>query len=63
MGYTYYQCVGLTHQEIGDLTFISISNQTAVMLLCEVAVRPFHELCNADYRADQGCASNGKRFG
>lgn len=40
--------------------FTSISNNTALMLLCEVAARPFHELKNADYYADKTCATNKK---
>ncbi|KAF7306447.1 Poly [ADP-ribose] polymerase [Mycena indigotica] len=38
-----------------------LSNGTGVMLLCEIAAKPFHELVSADYHADQGCKKNKKR--
>ncbi|KAF8525240.1 PARP-domain-containing protein [Hysterangium stoloniferum] len=37
--------------------YASLSNDIGLLLLCEAAVRPFHELENADYNADQGCKS------
>ncbi|KAJ7596840.1 poly polymerase catalytic domain-containing protein [Mycena floridula] len=41
--------------------FASMSNNMGVLLLCEVAAKPFHELTDADYHADQGCKAAGKR--
>ncbi|EIN11407.1 PARP-domain-containing protein [Punctularia strigosozonata HHB-11173 SS5] len=38
-----------------------LSGGIGVLLLCEVAAKPFHELVDADYNADQGCKANGKR--
>ncbi|RDB29175.1 Poly [ADP-ribose] polymerase 2 [Hypsizygus marmoreus] len=37
-----------------------LSGNTGLLLLCEVAARPFHELTDADYNADAGCKSNNK---
>uniref|UniRef100_A0ABQ0M6C5 Poly [ADP-ribose] polymerase n=1 Tax=Mycena chlorophos TaxID=658473 RepID=A0ABQ0M6C5_MYCCL len=37
-----------------------VSNGVGIMLLCEVAAKPFHELVSADYHADQGCKSAKK---
>lgn len=34
---------------------ISLSNGTGILLLCEAAVKPFNELENALYDADQEC--------
>lgn len=35
------------------------SNNIGILLLCEVAVKPYHELLNADYHADQTSKNNG----
>lgn len=32
-----------------------LSDNTGLLLLCEVAAKPFHELTDASYDADQGC--------
>ncbi|KAG6857651.1 hypothetical protein H0H87_010220 [Tephrocybe sp. NHM501043] len=37
-----------------------LSNNTGLLLLCEVAARPFHELTDASYNADKECKSNKK---
>ncbi|KAH9486025.1 Poly [ADP-ribose] polymerase 2 [Psilocybe cubensis] len=37
-----------------------LSNNTGLLLLCEVLVKPFHELTNASYHADQECKKAGK---
>ncbi|KAF7297838.1 Poly [ADP-ribose] polymerase [Mycena kentingensis (nom. inval.)] len=37
-----------------------LSHGTGIMLLCEVAAKPYHELVSADYHADQGCKKNKK---
>ncbi|KAG6837207.1 hypothetical protein H0H93_013075 [Arthromyces matolae] len=40
--------------------YAHLSNNTGLLLLCEVAVKPFHELTHASYNADQECKSNKK---
>ncbi|KJA17358.1 hypothetical protein HYPSUDRAFT_46567 [Hypholoma sublateritium FD-334 SS-4] len=37
-----------------------LSNGTGLLLLCEVAAKPFHELTSASYNADVECAKNQK---
>ncbi|KAG6814431.1 hypothetical protein H0H92_007434 [Tricholoma furcatifolium] len=37
-----------------------LSNGVGLLLLCEVAAKPFHELTNASYNADQECKANKK---
>ncbi|KAJ6574331.1 Poly polymerase [Mycena capillaripes] len=39
----------------------SLSNETGLLLLCEVAVGPIFEQQNSNYTADVDCASAGKR--
>ncbi|KAJ7071556.1 poly polymerase catalytic domain-containing protein [Mycena amicta] len=41
--------------------YAHLSHGTGVMLLCEVAAKPFHELVGSDYNADQGCKKAKKR--
>lgn len=44
-----------------NLTVISsLSDSVGLLLLCEVAARPFHEETNANYNADQACKDNKK---
>lgn len=38
-----------------------LSDGTGLMLLCEVAAKPFHELVHSDYSADVSCKNAGKR--
>ena len=38
-----------------------LSDGTGLMLLCEVAAKPFHELVHSDYNADASCKNAGKR--
>lgn len=38
-----------------------LSDGIGLMLLCEVAAKPFHELINSDYNADKSCKAAGKR--
>ncbi|KAI0697472.1 PARP-domain-containing protein [Cytidiella melzeri] len=38
-----------------------LSDRTGLLLLCEVAAKPFHELRFSDYNADKGCKAAGKR--
>ncbi|PPQ92485.1 LOW QUALITY PROTEIN: hypothetical protein CVT25_010430 [Psilocybe cyanescens] len=45
--------------EAYDLEF-SLSNGTGLLLLCEVAAKPFHELTNGSYNADEECKNAGK---
>ncbi|KAG6903003.1 hypothetical protein C0995_008576 [Termitomyces sp. Mi166 len=40
--------------------YAHLSNDTGLLLLCEVAVKPFHELTHASYYADQECKSKNK---
>ena len=35
--------------------YAHLSHNTGLLLLCEVAAKPFHELKDADYDADKGC--------
>ncbi|KAF5377298.1 hypothetical protein D9615_006389 [Tricholomella constricta] len=37
-----------------------LSNNTGLLLLCEVAAKPFHELTDAAYDADKQCKTNNK---
>ncbi|THU87772.1 PARP-domain-containing protein [Dendrothele bispora CBS 962.96] len=39
----------------------SMSGGIGILLLCEVAVKPFYELYNAEYNAAENCKQNGKR--
>lgn len=38
----------------------SLSDSVGLLLLCEVAAKPFHEETNANYNADQTCKDNKK---
>ncbi|SJL05268.1 related to poly polymerase [Armillaria ostoyae] len=38
-----------------------LSNNTGILLLCEVAAKPFYERNDAEYNADQTCKQNNKR--
>ncbi|KAG0699742.1 poly polymerase catalytic domain-containing protein [Suillus ampliporus] len=40
--------------------YASLSNQIGVLLLCEVAVKPFLEMNNANYNADEDCKKSKK---
>ena len=42
--------------------YAHLSDQTGLLLLCEVAAAPFYEKTGADYYADQGCKSAGARY-
>jgi hypothetical protein len=37
-----------------------LSNNTGLLLLCEVAAKPFYEQMNANYCADEHCKANQK---
>ena len=37
--------------------YAHLSNGTGLLLLCEVAAKPFYERTQAEYNADQGCKS------
>ncbi|KII86355.1 hypothetical protein PLICRDRAFT_164856 [Plicaturopsis crispa FD-325 SS-3] len=37
-----------------------MSDNTGLLLLCEVAAKPFHEEMNSNYNADQACKANKK---
>ena len=39
----------------------SLSNQTGLLLLCEVAAKPFNELLHSDYMAADKCKDNHKK--
>lgn len=39
---------------------LSLSNSTGLLLLCEVAAKPFHEEKNANYNADRDCKTKKK---
>ncbi|KAG7090733.1 hypothetical protein E1B28_009823 [Marasmius oreades] len=41
--------------------FPDYSNGIGILLLCEVAVKPFYERHDADYTANESCKRNGKR--
>lgn len=38
----------------------SMSNNIGILLLCEVAAKPFYEQTNANYNAAEECKRNGK---
>ena len=40
--------------------YSSLSNSTGLLLLCEVAAKPFHEENDANYDADRDCKANKK---
>jgi hypothetical protein len=40
----------------------SLSGSIGLLLLCEVAAKPFHEETNANYSADQTCKANKKLY-
>ncbi|KAG2142574.1 poly polymerase catalytic domain-containing protein [Suillus cothurnatus] len=40
--------------------YASLSNQIGVLLLCEVAVKPFLEMTNGNYNADEDCKKGKK---
>lgn len=40
----------------------SLSNRTGLLLLCEVAAKPFMEQLSANYNADQDCKREGKLY-
>ena len=37
-----------------------MSNNTAILLLCDVAAKPFFEQTGANYNASSECKQNGK---
>ncbi|KAF8484155.1 hypothetical protein JB92DRAFT_3031242, partial [Gautieria morchelliformis] len=39
----------IIHQKYG------LSDGVGLLLLCEAVVKPFHELVNSDFNADEGC--------
>lgn len=39
---------------------LSLSNSVGLLLLCEVAAKPFHEETYSNYNADQACKENLK---
>jgi len=43
-----------------QLLFAGLSNSTGLLLLCEVAAKPFHEENTANYDADRACKANKK---
>lgn len=40
----------------------SLSGSTGLLLLCEIAAKPFHEETYANYNADQTCKANKKLY-
>ena len=40
---------------------ISLSDNTGLLLLCEVLAKPFYEQHQANYNADQDCKKAGKK--
>ena len=42
------------------MLYSSLSNSIGVLILCEVAAKPFHEENNSNYGADQACKANKK---
>ncbi|KAK0506495.1 poly polymerase catalytic domain-containing protein [Armillaria luteobubalina] len=41
--------------------YSGLSNNTGILLLCEVVAKPFYERNDAEYNADQTCKQNNKR--
>jgi poly [ADP-ribose] polymerase len=41
--------------------YVHLSNGTGLLLLCEVAAKPFYERITAEYDADRNCKANNKR--
>ena len=41
--------------------YAHLSDQTGLLLLCEVAAAPFYERTMAEYNADVGCKAAGAR--
>lgn len=41
--------------------YAHLSDNTGLLLLCEVAAKPFYERVHAEYNADQGCKAAGAR--
>lgn len=44
------------------LSQTSLSDRTGVLLLCEVAVKPYLELTDAQYNADATCKASNKLY-
>ena len=42
--------------------YAHLSDNTGILLLCEVAAKPFYERVSAEYNADQSCKSAGARY-
>ena len=42
--------------------YAHLSDNTGLLLLCEVAAAPFYERTNAEYNADQGCKAAGAMY-
>ncbi|KAF5361683.1 hypothetical protein D9758_007389 [Tetrapyrgos nigripes] len=43
------------------VTTLTMSGGIGILLLCEVAAKPFYERYDAEYNADESCKRNGKR--
>ena len=42
--------------------YAHLSDGTGLLLLCEVAAKPFYERTGAEYNADQGCKTANARY-
>ncbi|KAG1757989.1 poly polymerase catalytic domain-containing protein [Suillus lakei] len=51
---------GVYFADSAGYCFASLSNQIGVLLLCEVAVKPFLEMSHANYNADEDCKKSQK---
>ena len=59
--------VALTHEhqmmsKSANYCYSHLSDNTGLLLLCEVAAKPFFEKKDSDYYADQGCKTASARY-
>ncbi|KAJ7642302.1 PARP-domain-containing protein [Mycena rosella] len=52
---------GVYFADSAGYCYPGLSNNTGLLLLCEVAAKPFYELTTAEYNADRGCKTNKKK--
>ncbi|KAK0464174.1 PARP-domain-containing protein [Armillaria novae-zelandiae] len=52
---------GVYFADSAGYCYPGLSNNTGILLLCEVAAKPFYERNDAEYNADQTCKQNNKR--
>ncbi len=51
----------LSHASCNLTALPSLSDNTGLLLLCEVLAKPFYEQHQANYNADQDCQKAGKK--